>query len=244
MHLEDMRIQVPDDGAVGTLREICEGLLPLEGARVLELGCGKAELTRQIAGSARGVSIVAMEVDRVQHALNLEITDLPNVRFEFGGAENIPAPDGAFDIVLMFKSLHHVPVEHLDRALREIHRVLRPGGFACLAEPVAAGDFNDLMSLFHDEQAVRREAFAAIRRAVAGGRFELLQERFFQAPVWFRDFADFESRTINVTHTEHRLTREQRARVEQRFAGNLTPEGALFHQQMRVDLLRKPVAPR
>lgn len=241
MRLDDMRIQAPDGGAVGTHREIYESLLPLDGARVLELGCGKAEITRQIAKSARGVSITAMEVDQAQHALNLTISDLPNVRFEFGGAENIPEADGRFDIVLMFKSLHHVPLEHLDRALREIHRVLRPGGLAYLAEPVFAGDYNDVMRAFHDEQEVRREAFSAIQRAVAAGLFELVREKFFQVPVRFRDFADFESRTINVTHTEHHLTPQQRAEVEQRFAGNLTAEGALFHQQMRVDLLRKPM---
>ena len=43
--------------------------------------------------------------------------------------EDIPFPSGAFDLVLMLKSLHHVPLAHLDRALDEVARVLRPGGW-------------------------------------------------------------------------------------------------------------------
>jgi 2-methylisocitrate lyase-like PEP mutase family enzyme len=67
----------------------------------------------------------------------------------------------------MFKSLHHVPVPLMDQALAEIRRVLKPGGLAYISEPVFAGEFNEVLRLFHDESIVRREAFSAIERAVA-----------------------------------------------------------------------------
>ncbi|MGH8596550.1 MAG: class I SAM-dependent methyltransferase, partial [Gammaproteobacteria bacterium] len=87
-------------------RLIYEQVLPLDGAAILELGCGRAELTRLIA--TRGVArrIIALEVDEIQHALNLAISDLPNVSFKLAGAQSIPAPDATFDVALMFKSLH------------------------------------------------------------------------------------------------------------------------------------------
>ena len=129
--------------------------LPLDGACILEFGCGKAEKTRILAESGRPREIIALEVDTIQHARNLEITDLPTVRFSHGGAEAIPVDDASVDIVLMFKSLHHVPVADMDRALAEIARVLKPGGVAWISEPVFAGDLNEVFRLFHNEQLVR-----------------------------------------------------------------------------------------
>lgn len=214
--------------------------LPLDGAAVLELGCGKAQKTRLLAESGRVSHILALEVDTVQHECNLEITDLPQVEFRHGGAEAIPADDGSFDAVLMFKSLHHVPVEHMDRALGEIARVLRPGGLAWISEPIYAGDFNQILCLFHDEKAVREAAFAAVRKAVDDGCLHLERQRFFSTRSHYRDFADFDARIIRVTHTDHRLSDDLYRQVRDRFSAHMTPEGATFHTPNRVDMLRKP----
>lgn len=238
-------MRIAPAGAVETAaeRDIYESKLPLDGARILELGCGRAEQTRKIASSGRGREILALEVDEIQHARNLAITDLPNVTFALGGAQAIPAPDASVDIVLMFKSLHHVPVELMAASLGEIARVLRPGGHAYLSEPIFAGRYNDVLRLFHDERRVRAAAFEAVRAAVAAGVLELEAQIFFNAPVFFPDFAAFERLVIDVTHTRHRLAPALRAAVEAEFNRSLTPEGARFEAPMRVDLLRKPCTP-
>lgn len=227
-----------------TIDRVCDeltlvnDLLPA-GARVLELGCGKAEKTRAIAQGGKADFILALEVDQVQHAKNLQIDDLPLVRFSSGGAQDIPADDASFDMVLMFKSLHHVPVPEMDRALDEIRRVLQPGGLAYLSEPIFAGDYNEIMRLFHDEEQVRRAAFDAVRRAVDAGRMTLVKQIFFTTPLRFRDFAQFERGVLNVTHTQHRLSPQLHAQVRERFERHMTPDGAFFQIPMRVDLLRK-----
>jgi len=222
-------------------REIFEALLPFDGADVLELGCGKAEKTRTIAKAGRVAAITAIEVDRIQHAENLRIDDLPKVTFALGGAEAIPAADAAFDIVLMFKSLHHVPVDKMDQAMAEIHRVLKPGGLLYLSEPVFAGDFNEIIRLFHDERAVREAAFASIGRAVSAGVFEFVVEKFFDTPNRFDSFEQFEARVLKVTHSDHRLSAELYDTVRQRFMAHVGPQGASFRQPIRVDLLRRPM---
>ncbi|OZA10453.1 MAG: SAM-dependent methyltransferase, partial [Hydrogenophilales bacterium 17-62-8] len=152
MTLNEMQITQPDISRVADEFELLDELLILPGASVLELGCGKADKTRQVAQKA--ASVLALEVDTLQLARN-QAADVPaNVRFAFGGAEAITAADASFDIVMMFKSLHHVPTGLMDDALAEIYRVLKPNGVAYFSEPIYAGDFNDILRLFHDEKTV------------------------------------------------------------------------------------------
>ena len=240
--IQPMKIRDPSADLLCDEREIFDALLPFEGAVVLELGCGRAEKTRAIANAGKVAAITAVEVDRIQLAENLRITDLPKVTFALGGAEAIPAPDRTFDIVMMFKSLHHVPVDKMDQALAEIRRVLKPGGLAYSSEPVFAGEYNEIMRLFHDEEAVREAAFASIARAVAGGVFELVAEKFFASENRFESFEHFDQRVLQVTHSDHRLSSELYETVRRKFMAHLGPQGARFRQPMRVDLLRRPSA--
>ena len=233
-----MQIADPNATDVRDEMEFLQGLLPLEGARVLELGCGRAFKTRWLAdhGSA---AVTALEVDRIQHEKNLLIDDLPTVTFAYGGAEAIPAEEASHDLVVMFKSLHHVPVESMSKAMEEIARVLRPGGLAYISEPVYAGDFNEILRLFHDEKEVREAAFSAVSGAVESGLLELAGQHFFNSVSAFDDFAQFEDRILNVTHTDHSLAPDLHAEVKRRFDANLTADGARFLIPLRIDLLRK-----
>ncbi len=132
------------------------------------------------------------------------------------------------------------PVPLLVQALREIRRVLKPGGLAYISEPVFAGEFNEILRLFHDEEQVRAAAFAAIQRAVDAGLLALREEAFFEIPVTYPDFETFEERVIHVTHTRHSLDEALYLAVRQRFMAGMTDAGATFSKPMRVDLLRRP----
>ena len=235
-----MQIADPTQTALHNEVKLMLTELPLAGARVLELGCGRAEKTRTLAEGGGVAEILALEVDAIQHARNLEVKDLPRVRFAHGGAESIPAPEASFDLVVMLKSLHHVPMGKMNQALAEIARVLKPGGLAWISEPVFAGDLNEIMRLFHDEQVMREAAFAAVCRAVDSGLLALERQIFFQTRGHFADFAQFDARMIRVTHSDHRLSPELYETVRQKFTAHLTPEGATFLNPQRVDLLRKP----
>lgn len=235
-----MKIADPTQTALCNEVQLMLAELPLDGASVLELGCGKAEKTRTLAESGRVKEILALEVDAIQHARNLEISDLPNVRFCQGGAEAIPAADDSFDIVMMFKSLHHVPVPQMDRALSEIARVLKPGGRAWISEPVYAGDFNDILRLFHDEKTVREAAFSALCKAVESGQLNLEKQLFFNTRSQFDNFEQFDARMIRVTHTHHQLSPECYQQVREKFMSYLTESGASFANPQRVDVLHKP----
>jgi len=220
-------------------REIWSELLELDGREILELGCGKAEITRAIATEGSNRRITALEVDSVQHNHHLTIDDLPNVEFVMAGAEDIPFSDDRFDVVFMFKSLHHVPTELMGQAMLEIHRVLKPGGRAYISEPVFAGDFNEVLRMFHDEEKVRLAAFATVKKAVDDNILSLEKELFFHSPMHFDDFADFETKVLKVTHTNHQLSDELYQQVKAKFESCMSPAGANFLMPIRIDLLRK-----
>jgi ubiquinone/menaquinone biosynthesis C-methylase UbiE len=234
-----MKLSDPQAATICTDHELFEQYLALEGADILDLGCGRAEHSRWIAQSHPSVRVTAMEIDREQHVLNCRTEAPTNLAFVLGGAEAIPSASASIDIVLMIKSLHHVPRHLLDVALEEVIRVLRPGGMAYISEPIFDGPLNEIMRIFHDEQQVRLDAFEALRRMVEKGALRLIEERFFSVPTRFRDFADFEDRVLRVTHTRHRLERRQMDEVIERFAEHMSAAGAQFAAPQRLDLLRK-----
>ena len=219
--------------------DVYNRLLSLDGKHILELGCGSADHTRDIATSGADRKVTALEVDQLAHEKNLQITDLANVIFELAGAQDIPLEDESVDVVFMFKSLHHVPLELMEPAMHEISRVLKPGGLAYISEPVFAGEFNEVLRLFHDEQKVRQAAFNTVKKAVDDGLFSLVEETFFNSPMKFAGFAEFEEKVIKATHSDHSLDEELFDLVKQRFEQYIGDDGAHFLAPIRVDLLQK-----
>jgi SAM-dependent methyltransferase len=220
--------------------ELLRELAPLEGARLVELGCGRADFSRKLVEKAPVESLVAFEVDRRQHERNLASARDPRLEFGFGGAEAIPLPDASVDGVMMMKSLHHVPTTLLDVALGEIRRVLKPGGWAYISEPVYAGDFNEIVRQFNEEKAVRAAARAALDRAAEAGVLESVTQREFVVPRNFRDYEDFLDKVVRVTHSDFHFPPEIEAEVKRLFERSMTPTGARFLQPMRVDFMRRP----
>jgi len=221
--------------------EIYNRLLELDGKHILELGCGCAEITRDIASAGVDRKITALEVDEIAHEKNLQITDLPNVTFALSGAQAIPLENESVDMAFMFKSLHHVPLNLMEPSMREIRRVLKPGGLAYISEPIFAGDFNEILRLFHDEQKVREAAFSIIKKVVDEGLFNLVDETFFNSPMKFENFTDFENKVLNVTHTNYALDENVYSLVKQRFEDHAGDHGAYFLMPIRVDLLQRPI---
>lgn len=218
---------------------LLQSLVPLDGAALLELGCGKAEFTRRLLARTQAKSVAALEVDRIQHRLNLGGPQDPRLAFGYGGAEAIPFDDATFDGVLMMKSLHHVPTEVMDQAFAEIRRVLRPGGWLYISEPVYEGELNDIIKLFHDEGAVRAAAYQAIRRADREGVMRLESEHHFDMPAHYSGFAEFLEKHVETTHSQKNYTPEIAVEVRRLFEARMGPQGADFVRPMRVSLMRR-----
>ncbi len=219
--------------------ELLQSLVDLpQHSRIIELGCGAAHLSRQLLERYPSCEVTGLEVDERQMAKN-RLKPQERLHFVQAGAQAIPFADGSFDLALMLKSLHHVPLALLDQALNEVRRVLRPQGLLYVSEPVFAGALNEVMRLFHDEEIVRAAALRAVQAAVASGAWEQVNEVFFETPVHYRDFAEFEQRMIGVTFVTHRLDAATLAAVRARFEPHMTSDGAHFVRPMRINLLRR-----
>jgi len=110
------------------VREADAGLLgPVRDKTVLELGCGSAPSARWLAG--RGARVVGLDVSiaMLRRGLASMAADERTVPLVQAGGENLPFADDSFDIVC--SAFGAVPfVADSARLMREVARVLRPGG--------------------------------------------------------------------------------------------------------------------
>lgn len=105
------------------------GLRP--GKLALEVGCGTGLFLAQVAESGATVRALDLSTHLLAKA-RARLGGRANVALQCGNAEQMPYPDGTFDAVYGSSVLHHLD---LDRALREVFRVLRPGGRMVFTEP-------------------------------------------------------------------------------------------------------------
>lgn len=226
------------DALVHDELDVLDELVPIAGREIIELGCGAARLARSLLLRHPDSKVTGLEVDERQHAKNLA-SPQAGLRFVAAGAQSIPFPAASFDVALMLKSLHHVPMPLLAQALDEVARVLRPRGWLYVSEPVFGGPLNEVVRLFNDEGTVRAAAQAAVDAALRTGVWEPVAERFFEMPVSFADFADFEQRMMRPTYADHRIDDAKLAAVRAVFEPHLKADGAHFTRPMHVRVLRK-----
>lgn len=210
----------------------------LADRQIIELGCGAARMARQLLERYPDSCVTGLETDDRQHAKNIALPQ-ERLRFLLAGAQDIPVADASFDLALMLKSLHHVPIPMMKQALEEVRRVVRVGGHLYVSEPVYSGPLNEIIRLFKDERDVRLAAQAAVDDALISQVWTQVAERRFETPVRFNDFADFERRMLRPTYANHRIDDATVGAVRELFEPHCRGDGAYFTRPMHVRLLRR-----
>ena len=96
-------------------------------ARVLDVGCGSGWATRLLAEKAFNGQVTGIDIsDEMVRLARESSRSVPNVDFEIASAEQLPFDDHEFTHAFSMESLYYY--RNIPKALKEIHRVLKPGG--------------------------------------------------------------------------------------------------------------------
>ncbi len=113
-------------------------IMPLEGKKVLDYGCGAGEnacLLAACGADVWGFDLSPVSIEKAKR--RAELMGLSNrAHFDVYAAGQTAYSNEQFDIVICFAILHHLHMM-LDVVYKEMNRVLKPGGMAYAIEPVA-----------------------------------------------------------------------------------------------------------
>jgi SAM-dependent methyltransferase len=140
------------------------------GARVLDLGCGAGHVS--FAAAPRAGEIVAYDLSAEMLGVVAQAAaerGLANIATRQGAVERLPFPDASFDAVLTRYSAHHW--RDVEAALREVARVLKPGGTLGVVDAVTPGvplfdTFLQSVELLRDPSHVRNYSRAEWEAAI------------------------------------------------------------------------------
>lgn len=114
--------------------DLIERAGPQQGERVLDLACGTGAVAREVLKRiSPGGTLVGADINPDMLRVASEVIEArePLVRWQQASAESLPLPDASFDVALCQQGLQFFPDKH--GALRELRRVLRPGGRLALS---------------------------------------------------------------------------------------------------------------
>lgn len=104
--------------------------------RVLDIGCGTGTLVTLMKRLYPGLEVVGLDPDpkALARAKKKAVRAGASVSLDRGFSDELPYPDASFDRVFSSFMFHHLEAESRGKTLREVRRVLKPGGSLHLAD--------------------------------------------------------------------------------------------------------------
>ncbi len=123
---------------------------------ILDVGCGTGRLLRAAEDRFPGASLDGVDaaIEMVKQA-EWELPEGSRINFQAGTAEQLPFPDGQFDLVFSTMTFHHWADQR--KGIAEVRRVLKPGGRWLLADFIPTGLMRYVRRLFRLERFRERK---------------------------------------------------------------------------------------
>jgi len=223
--------QDPGNQYIATILSRCD----LRGMEVLEIGCGKGRITRDLARHAAQVVASDPDLAALEAARAVVVAD--NVTFVHA-PDGIPDyPPASFDLVIYTLSFHHVPIGEMAASLRKAGEMLRGNGIIAIVEPGDGGSFSEAKERFGagsgDERPAREAAIRAIQALdgwVAG------ETVCFRVLFQFDDDGDFfNSMLPGYRQQPEPFLNEVRSFLDRHRSG----EGIMLDAERKLMVLRK-----
>ena len=101
----------------------------LKGLSILDVGCGGGLLSEEFAKSGAEVTGIDISENSLKIARTHAVENDLTINYKSGYAENIPANDNTFDVVICADCIEHV--NNLEKVISEVSRVLKDSGIFC-----------------------------------------------------------------------------------------------------------------
>src|SRR5215813_7114620 len=129
------------------------------GRRVLDIGCGTGDLVTLIKRLHSDVDVVGLDPDpkALARARRKAERSAVTIQLDQGFSDELPYPDASFDRVFSSFMLHHLQAGEKEKTLREVRRVLKPGGSLHLLDfgGSESGQHGFLGRLFHSRNSLK-----------------------------------------------------------------------------------------
>ena len=162
----------------------------LNGKDVLEIGCGKGRITRDLAKHARHV--VATDPDVVSVGVAQASISFRNIDFMVAAGGIPDLADSRFDVVIYTLSLHHVPSQEMTDSLNKAADLLKSDGVIIVLEPGDKGSFTLAKEQFGAGSGDEGPAMAAAIKAMHSlSGWDVGETHHFYTQFQFDSYEDF-----------------------------------------------------
>ncbi|MFG0430499.1 class I SAM-dependent methyltransferase [Serratia liquefaciens] len=222
------------------LQRLAQLLEPYPDARLLDLGCGAGHAS--FSAAAKVAQVVAYDLSAQMLAVVSQAAvekGFNNIQMQQGVAESLPFEDASFDLVISRYSAHHW--HDVGQALREVRRVLKPGGRAIFMDVVSPG--HPLLDIYLQTVEVLRDT-SHVRNYAPGEWLGLLTESglLVREVTSDRLYLEFSSWVARMRTPEHFVTAIRALQqgvseeVLQHFA--IQPDGSFTSDIMMFEAVR------
>ena len=134
--------------------------LNLKDKIVLDVGCGNGWFSYWASDNGSQVDAIDPSEGQISEAKKKNFNN--KINFMKAGAENINSLINVYDLIFFFNSLHHIPINLMEKSIEHCKNKISNSGSILIIEPIAEGNFHDFVKNIDDETKVRNEAYKAI----------------------------------------------------------------------------------